>query len=51
MGPYINEIVFTNTVKLRLPTTMRIYLVINISSEVSRTNKGIEDRKAKTNRS
>ena len=32
VGLYIiNEIVFTNTVKLQLPTLIRIHLVINIS--------------------
>ena len=27
----INEIVFTNTVKLQLPTSMRIHLILNVS--------------------
>jgi len=27
----INEVVFTNVVKLQLPSLMRIYLVVNIS--------------------
>jgi len=32
VGPYtIEEVVFTNMVKLRLPTSMRIHLVVNIS--------------------
>jgi len=32
MGPYIiKKVVSTNVVKLKLPTTMRIHLVINIS--------------------
>jgi len=32
VGPYtIEEMVSTNTVKLWLPTSMRIYLVVNIS--------------------
>ena len=32
IGPYtIEEVVSTNVVKLRLPTSMRIYLVVNIS--------------------
>jgi len=32
VGPYtIEKVVFTNTVKLRLPTLMRIHLVINVS--------------------
>ena len=31
IGLYIVEVVFTNTVKLRLLTSMRIYLVMNVS--------------------
>ena len=32
VGPYvIEEVVLSNTVKLQLPTSMRIYLVVNIS--------------------
>jgi len=32
ISPYIiNKVVFTNTVKLQLPTLMRIHLVVNIS--------------------
>jgi len=35
VGPYtIKEVVFTNMVKLWLPTLMRIYLVVNISQIV-----------------
>jgi len=35
MGPYfINKIVSTNTVKLQLPTLIRIHLVMNISQIV-----------------
>ena len=35
MGPYtIEEVVSTNTVKLQLPTLMRIHLVVNISQIV-----------------
>jgi len=35
VGPYtIEEVVSTNVVKLRLPTLMRIYLVVNISQIV-----------------
>jgi len=30
----IEEVVSTNTVKLRLPTWMRIYLVVNVSQVV-----------------
>jgi len=32
VGPYtIEEVVFTNVVKLWLPTSIRIYLVVNVS--------------------
>ena len=32
MGPYaIEEVVSSNTVKLQLPSSMRIYLVVNVS--------------------
>ena len=32
IGPYtIEEMVSTNVVKLQLPTSMRIYLVVNVS--------------------
>ena len=32
VGPYIiNEVVFTNMVKLQLLTLIRIYLVVNVS--------------------
>ena len=35
MGPYaIKEVVSTNAVKLWLPTSMRIYLVVNVSQIV-----------------
>ena len=35
MGPYIiDKVVSTNMIKLKLPTTMRIHLVINISQVV-----------------
>ena len=35
VSPYtINEIVFTNTVKLQLPTSMRIHPVVNVSQVV-----------------
>ena len=35
ISPYIiNEVVSTNTIKLQLPTSMRIYLVVNISQVV-----------------
>ena len=32
VSPYsIEEVVFTNVVKLQLPTSMRIHLVVNVS--------------------
>ena len=31
VGPYIIEVVSTNIVKLRLPTSIRIHLVVNVS--------------------
>jgi len=32
IGPYIiEEVIFTNAIKLRLPTSMRIYLIVNVS--------------------
>jgi len=31
---FINEVVSTNTVKLQLPTSMRIHLVVNVSQIV-----------------
>ena len=32
MGPYvIEEVVLSNAVKLRLPSSMRIHLVVNVS--------------------
>ena len=32
VGPYIiDKVVFTNAVKLQLPTPMSIYLVVNVS--------------------
>jgi len=35
MGPYIiDKVVSTNMIKLKLPTIMRIHLVINISQVV-----------------
>ena len=35
MGPYIiDKVVSTNTVKLQLPTLMRIYPIVNISQVV-----------------
>ena len=35
VGPYkIEKVVFTNTVKLRLPSSLRIHLVVNVSQIV-----------------
>jgi len=35
IGPYvIEEVISTNAVKLQLPTSMRIYLVVNVSQIV-----------------
>jgi len=35
VGPYIiNEVVFTNIIKLQLPTLMRIHPVVNVSQVV-----------------
>jgi len=35
VGPYtIEEVISTNAVKLQLPTSMRIYLVVNVSQIV-----------------
>jgi len=35
VGPYIiDEVLFTNVVKLQLPTSMRIHLVVNVSQVV-----------------
>ena len=40
IGPYIiDEIISTNAVKLQLPTSMRIYLVVNISQIVQYKNQ------------
>jgi len=45
VGPYtIEEVVLTNTVKLRLPSSMRIHLVVNVS-QIVRYKKQIEGQK------
>jgi len=41
----INEVVSTNAVKLQLPTSMRIYLVVNIS-QVVQYKKQVRGQKA-----
>ena len=48
MGPYtIKEMVSTNTVKLQLPTLMRIYLIVNVSQIVWYREQVEEQRKEK----
>jgi len=45
VGPYIiEEVVSTNVVKLRLPTLMRIHLVVNIS-QIVRYKEQVEKQK------
>ena len=45
MGPYvIEEIVLSNTVKLQLPSSMRIHLVINIS-QIVRYKEQVKEQK------
>ena len=47
VGPYtIEEIVSTNTVKLRLPTSMRIHLVVNVS-QIVQYKEQVEGQKKK----
>jgi len=46
IGPYtIKEVVSTNVVKLRLPTSMRIHLVVNVSQIVQYKKQVEEQRK------
>jgi len=46
IGPYtINKVVSTNIVKLQLPTSMRIHLVVNISW-VIQYKKQVKEQKA-----
>jgi len=46
IGPYtINKVVSTNIVKLQLPTSMRIHLVVNISWVVQ-YKKQVKEQKA-----
>ena len=46
ISPYIiNKVVSTNTIKLWLPTSIRIHLVVNIS-QVVRYRKQVEGQKA-----
>ena len=48
MSPYtIKEVVSTNTVKLQLPTLMRIYLIVNVSQIVWYREQVEEQRKEK----
>jgi len=45
--PYeIEEVVLTNAVKLRLPSSMRIYLVVNVS-QVVQYREQVKDQKKK----
>ena len=46
VGSYIIEIVLANIIKLRLPESMRIYPVVNISW-VIRYRKPVEEQKVK----
>jgi len=47
IGPYtIEEVVSTNAVKLRLPTSMRIHLVVNVS-QIVRYKEQVKGRKKK----
>ena len=47
MGPYvIEEVVLSNVVKLRLPSSMRIHLVVNIS-RVVRYREQVKGQKKK----
>ena len=42
----IEEIIFINVVKLKLPTTMKIYLVVNMS-QVVKYRKSVKEQKIK----
>ena len=42
----IEEIIFINVVKLKLPTTMKIYLVVNMS-QVVKYRKLVKEQKIK----
>jgi len=45
VGPYtIEEMVSTNTVKLQLPTSIRIHLVVNVS-QIVQYRKQVEGQK------
>ena len=48
----IDKVVFTNTIKLQLPTLIRIYPVVNVSQVVQYREQvgGAESRKSKTSR-
>ena len=47
VGPYfINKVIFTNTVKLWLPTLMRIHLVVNVS-QILWYREQVEEQKVK----
>jgi len=45
VGPYIiNKVFFTNAVKLPLPTSIKIYLVVNVS-QIIQYREQVEERK------
>jgi len=47
IGPYaIKEVVSSNAIKLRLPTSMRIHLVVNVS-QIVRYKEQVEEQKKK----
>jgi len=47
MGPYkIKKVVLKNAVKLKLPASMRIYLVVNIS-RIERYRKPVRGQRVK----
>ena len=52
VGPYrIEEVVLKNAVKLKLPGSMRIHLVVNVSRVVRYSGKRTEGGRTETSRS